>query len=152
MIKFSVTQFGKPLDPSKYIWDESTRTFSTNESNLVLDFLDVDFCTFTTGSNCIFTTGYSCTFTTLDRCTFTTCSDCTFTTGSDCTFTTGSECVVVRRDIFEVHQLVEGETVKLNGWGVPGLVKVVESRDEILGKLLEKLKTLDIDDLKKLLV
>jgi hypothetical protein len=53
--------------------------------------------------------------------------------------------------VFEVHQLVEGETIRLNGWNVPGSMKVVESRDEILQKLVEKIRTLDVDDLKKLL-
>ena len=164
MINFSVTQSGKPLDPSKYTWDESTRTFSTNESNLVLDFSDVDGCTFKTGhyctfktlSGCTFKTGFGCTFKTDSGCTFNTGSGCTFTTLSDCTFKTGSKCVVIRRDVFEVHQLVDGETIKLNDWNVPGFVKVVPvpvpSKDEILGKLVEKLKTLSVDDLKKLLV
>jgi hypothetical protein len=58
--------------------------------------------------------------------------------------------------VFEVHQLVEGETIRLNGWNVPGSVKVaspihVPSKDEILQKLVKKIKTLDVDDLKKLL-
>jgi len=35
---FSVTQNGKPLSKKKYTWDPETKTFSTNEVNLVLDF------------------------------------------------------------------------------------------------------------------
>ena len=35
---FSVTQYGKALDSSKYQWNETTKLFSTNEDDLVLDF------------------------------------------------------------------------------------------------------------------
>jgi hypothetical protein len=89
---FSVTQNGKELDKSKYNWDERTKTFSTNENNLVLDFSDYINCTFKTGSHCTFKTGYGCTFKAGSHCTFKTGSDCTFNTGSGCTFNTGSDC------------------------------------------------------------
>jgi hypothetical protein len=76
-IMFYVTQNGIPLDPSKYTWDEETNTFSTNESNLVLDFSGINSVVFNTGHYCTFKTGHNCTFDTG--------SDCTFNTGSDCT-------------------------------------------------------------------
>ena len=57
---FSVTKNGKPLDTSLYNQDKETRTFSTNESYLVLDFSYYSDCTFKTGSNCTFDTGYCC--------------------------------------------------------------------------------------------
>lgn len=59
---FNVTKNGKPLDPSLYTWDEKTKTFSTKESGLVLDFRSLDNCTFYTGNSCTFDTGYGCTF------------------------------------------------------------------------------------------
>jgi hypothetical protein len=92
MTKFSVTRSGKALDPSLYTWDEKTKTFSSNENGLVLDFTGVNRVTFNTGSDCIFKTGSDCTFDTGYYCTFKTGSDCTFKTGSSCTFKTGSSC------------------------------------------------------------
>ena len=35
-MNYSITQNGKPLDKSKYTIDEKTKTFSSNENNLVL--------------------------------------------------------------------------------------------------------------------
>lgn len=63
-----VLQSGKPLALSKFTWDEKTRTFSTPEDYLVLDFAGIDDCTFETGDDCTFKTG----------------DDCTFETGWDC--------------------------------------------------------------------
>lgn len=59
-IKFSVTKNGKPLDPSLYTWDEKTRTFSSTENGLVLDFAGVLGCTFKTGYDCTFNTESGC--------------------------------------------------------------------------------------------
>jgi hypothetical protein len=109
---FSVTQFGKPLDPKLYKWDAKKKIFETEESHLVLDdfspwddwdgvtfktgdfcvFKTDGFCVFITGNNCTFDTGSDCTFKTGDNCTFDTGSDCTFETGNNCTFDTGSDC------------------------------------------------------------
>jgi hypothetical protein len=100
MTTFSVTRNGKVLDPSLYNWDEKTKTFSTNEEGLVLDFTGVNrvifntgcFCTFNTGPDCTFNTGHSCTFNTGADCTFDTGHSCTFDTGSYCIFKTGADC------------------------------------------------------------
>ena len=92
MKNFSITKNGKPLDKSLYIRDEKTKTLSTNEYWLVLDFSDYSYCTFKTGSYCTFKTGSRCTFDTGSGCTFNTGSRCTFDTGSCCTFDTGSDC------------------------------------------------------------
>jgi hypothetical protein len=93
MTKFSVTKDGKVLDPSLYTWDENTKTFSTKENGLVLDFTGVNRVTFNTRSYCTFNTGDSCTFNTGYSCTFNAGFDCTFKTGSECIFNTGSCCV-----------------------------------------------------------
>jgi len=87
-----VLQAGKPLDLEKFSWNENTNTFSSNEDNLVIDFQNISYCTFKTGSDCTFTTGSDCTFTTRYSCTFKTGSYCTFTTGHFCTFKTGHFC------------------------------------------------------------
>ena len=89
---YSVTQNGKPLEKEKYTWDEETRTFSTREGSLVLDFREYSVCTFKTGDDCTFNTGSGCTFDTGCSCTFDTGSDCIFDTGPGCTFKTGYAC------------------------------------------------------------
>ena len=89
---FSVTKNGTPLDPQLYTWDEKTKTFSTTENGLVLDFRNMGGCTFKTSSGCTFDTGDDCTFKTSSGCTFDTGSGCTFQTGAGCTFDTGSYC------------------------------------------------------------
>ena len=88
-MKFSVTQNGEPLAKFKYQWDEKTKTFSTNEDDLVLDFTDIDGLTLKTGNDCTFKTGDGCTFYTGHGCTFKTGSGCTFYTGNNGTFITG---------------------------------------------------------------
>ena len=56
-MNFSVTKNGQPLDSSLYTWDEETKTFYTDENNLVLDFTGIRFVTFRTGHNCTFKNG-----------------------------------------------------------------------------------------------
>jgi hypothetical protein len=91
---FSITQYGKELDKSKYSWNEETKTLTTKENNLVLDFSDYDKVTFNTGYSCTFKTGHSCAFNTGNYCTFTTGHYCTFNTGSYCAFNTGYSCTL----------------------------------------------------------
>ena len=97
---FSVTKDGKALGDKLYTWDAETKTFSTKENRLVLDFSNESgiifktgsYCKFKTGSNCTFRTGHSCTFNTGSYCMFKTGSHCTFNTGSNCKIDTGSHC------------------------------------------------------------
>jgi uncharacterized cupin superfamily protein len=91
-MNFSITKNGQQLSSKLYNWDASTRTLSTLESGLVLDFSGIDGVTFDTGHNCTFNTGDNCTFDTGWDCTFDTGWDCTFDTGPDCTFKTGPNC------------------------------------------------------------
>ena len=91
-MNYSITKNGKPLDKKLYTIDEKTKTFSSNESGLVLDFSNEYGWVFDTGSSCTFKTGPDCTFKTSFYCTFKTSSDCTFDTGSNCIFKTGSDC------------------------------------------------------------
>ena len=146
-MNYSITKNGKPLDKKLYTIDEKTKTFSSNESGLVLDFSDEygwvfdtsfdctfktgSYCTFKTGFDCTFDTGSGCTFETSFDCTFETSSDCTFDTGSSCIFNTGYKCVVVRRDIYEVIELEEGKKIKLNDYGVKGYKVLVKKAKEV---------------------
>ena len=113
-MKYSITQNGTPLDKKLYTLDEETKTFSSSENNLVLDFGSESGCTFKTGS------------------------DCTFKTGFDCTFKTGSYCVVVRRDVYEVIELKENVKIKLNGYSIKGYTKVEEEPTEMTIKEIEE--------------
>ena len=117
-MNYSITKNGKPLDKKLYTIDEKTKTFSSNESGLVLDFSDE--------YGWVFNTNSDCTFKTDSDCTFDTSYDCTFNTGYDCTFKTGFDCVVVRRDIFEVIKLKEGKKIKLNGYNIKGYKVLVK--------------------------
>ena len=147
-----VLKDGKSLKLDLFSWDENTRTFSSNEHSLVLDFsglVNCTFktssnctfktgsnctfktdsrCTFKTGSNCTFDTGWSCTFKTGSDCTFKTSSDCTFKTGSYCTFKTGSHCAVIRRDVFEVVQLKENQRIQLCPYDIKGYLIEVNNK------------------------
>ena len=155
MNNYSISQYGKPLDKSKYTIDEDTKTFSSDENDLVLDFHNLDNCTFKTGScctfkagscctfkagsYCTFKTGYSCTFKTGHNCTFKTWSNCTFKTGNDCTFKTGNDCVVVRRDIYEVIELTENKKIKLNGYGIKGFTDMEDKEELTLKQVCKEL-------------
>ena len=126
-IQKRVLQNGEQLSLDKFLWDEKSRTFSSVEDNLVLDFSDLNNCTFKTGSNCTFKTGSDCTFDTG--------SNCTFTTGSNCTFKTGSECVVVRRDIFDIILLKENIQTKLCPYKIKGYLEEHDSKWYLNGNI-----------------
>jgi hypothetical protein len=163
MIKFSVTKNGKALDPSLYNWDENTKTFSSKEEGLVLNFADVEgvtfntssYCTFYTSSSCTFNTGNSCAFDTGSYCTFNTGSYCTFDTGSYCAFDTGSSCAfktnfnctfevgencsLIRYDVKGVTAIPVNKKIKLNDHGIAGYT-IIEEKKEIFtcnGKVVE---------------
>lgn len=124
-----VLQNGKPLDFDKFSWDENTNTFSTTESNLVIDFFGILHCTFKTGSHCTFKTGSCCTFKTGSHCILSTGAYCTFDTLSSCTFKTGAYCVFVRRDVFEFFEIPVGITIKLNGYQAKGYSVIEELKE-----------------------
>ena len=149
-----VLQNGKPLKLDKFSWDEKTNTFSSDEDDLVIDFNDIDYCTFKTGSYCIFDTGSDCTFKTGSYCTFDTGSYCTFDTGSDCTFKTGSnctfdtgsncifdtgsDCVVIRRDIYGIIELEKNKKIKLHESNVKGFDIINETDNNKKQELIDK--------------
>ena len=84
-----VLQNGKPLELDKFNWCEKTKTFSSIEENLVIDFNGIGNSTFKTGSCCNFYTGDNSTFKTGSCCNFYTGHGCTFDTGPCCNFYTG---------------------------------------------------------------
>jgi len=123
LMNLSVTQFGQVLDPSKYTWDESTNTFSTNESNLVLDFLGIEGVTFKTGTDCTFNTSFGCTFNTSFGCNFNTGYNCTFKTGYGCnigvyqnikSIKCESDCIVIIRGLDKNYKKMNKKESLLN--------------------------------------
>ena len=80
------------LDLDLFEWNEETRTFESYISGLVLDFSDIDNCSFDAYSDCKFKTGDNCKFDTISNCSFITGDNCTFDTYSDCKFKTGDNC------------------------------------------------------------
>lgn len=137
---FSITKNGKKLKRWHYSWNKKTRTLSTKEEGLFLDFSDMgmenvkfitgSFCTFKTRSDCTFRTSHSCTFDTGSQCVFYTANNCTFDTGSHCTFETGSGCMfrashsckfdvgeastLIRRNVMDAIILPSDITIKTN--------------------------------------
>ena len=111
-IQKRVLKNGKPLQLTDFTWDGETNTFSSHINGLVMDFKDIDNCTFDTRSNCIFGTGPNCTFNTW--------YNCTFNTGPDCTFDTESNCVIIRRDVFQIIQPTEGDKIEIFPYGKKG--------------------------------
>ena len=91
-IQKRVLKAGNPLDLNLFKWNEETRTFSSKENGLVLDFSDLNNCHFNTGSGCYFNTRQGCTFFAGSDCIFVTGSSCYFNTGFNCTFITGVGC------------------------------------------------------------
>lgn len=105
-IQFRVTKFGKKLSNDLYTWNENTKSFSTNETHLVLEFYGINGVTFKTGYACSFATGHDCSFDTSHSCVFETGSRCMFNVTDACKFDTGSDCVFKAEGacIFEVEE------------------------------------------------
>ena len=88
---FTVSQNGQPLPKSKYNWDEKTKTFSTEENNVVVDFGDVEGVMVKTGNSSTVKTGHSSTVKTGYSSTVTTGDSSTVTTGPCSTVKTDGE-------------------------------------------------------------
>jgi hypothetical protein len=95
---FTVSQNGQPLPKSKYNWDEKTKTFITEENNVVVDFGGDDRVMVTTGHSSTVTTGSYSTVTTGDYSTVKTGHYSTVTTGDYSTVKTGSSSTVKTGD------------------------------------------------------
>jgi hypothetical protein len=151
--QFTVSQLGKPC--TNYKWDEETKTFSSPESYLVIDFGNINGitfntgsgCTFNTGDDCTFNTGSGCTFDTGDDCTFNTGSGCTFDTGGDCTFTTGDNCVGIRFDVKGIIEIPAHTTIKYNGYKLAGYTKVEPVKQKVTLELTDE----QLEQIKKII-
>ena len=122
-IQNRILKNGKQLDLDLFSWDKNTRTFSSKENNLILDFSDID--------NLVFNTG----------------SDCTFKTGSDCTFKTGSDCVIIRRDKYQIIESKENEIIKLNPYGIKGYISSKDGNKYYLNSNFEGPEYIIVDNI-----
>ncbi len=86
---------GKSLNPELYCLDIPNRTFSSNESFLVLNFENINYFNFQIASNCIIITGYHCTFNAGNHCKFITRDYCEFIASYNCTFNIGIDCTFI---------------------------------------------------------
>ena len=123
-----VLQNGRPLALSQFTWCKKTKTFSSDEDFLVIDFTGVDGvcvnagngCTITTEDGCTIKAGSDCTITTGGYCTITTEDDCTITAEWDCAITAGRDSVIINRNLFEVIQPKAGQVIQICPVGVAG--------------------------------
>lgn len=118
----------EPLDLEDFDWDEHTKTFSTQSSNLLLDFSTDDESSDGTGQCFTFYTGDSCKFYVWSDCTFITGNYCTFLTGNSCKFLTGQKCVIIRQDIYDIIEIPKNEPIKLNWYRQRGY-KIIKKED-----------------------
>jgi len=95
----TVTQYGEPLDPSKYTLEGNI--FRCIEDSIIINcnttdmtFYIGDDCSVTSVGGCNFISSSSCVFITWGDCTFDTWSDCVFKVLSDCTLKTSHRCVI----------------------------------------------------------
>ena len=126
-----VLLWGKPLLLKLFDWDEKTKTFISNMDRLVIDFRQVDDCTFhlaknctlICGSNCNIESGNMCVFDVGEKCKFKTKGFCIFVIWLNCTFEKiGEGCIAVRRGrINDTFKLEEGEDIILDENSLDGI-------------------------------
>ena len=97
-----VSNNGEIVSSGKYDWNTNTKTFSSNEDGLVLDFGSLEnvtikvrnSCTINSDSYCTINSGYSCTINSGYSCTINSGFICTINSGSVCTIKCGDYCTI----------------------------------------------------------
>jgi len=99
-----VLQNGKPLDLDKFSWNEKTKTFSSSEDYLVLDFREINNCIIEVGSCCTVDNyiGIGCTISAGHNSVIQTGTACNIKTGSfsniqvrfGCKVSSGNNCTI----------------------------------------------------------
>jgi len=99
-----VLQNGKPLDLDKFSWNEETKTFSSSEDYLVLDFKEINDCIIKVGSCCTVDNyiGFCCTITAGNYSFIKAGNSCNIETDafsniqarSNCKVTSGNNCII----------------------------------------------------------
>ena len=93
-MQITVSKNGQIVDSGKYDWNTNTKTFSTNEDGLVLDFGELENVTIKCGYSCTINSGSHCTINSGSHCTINSGYDCTINSGSYCTINCGNSCTI----------------------------------------------------------
>ena len=101
-MKIVILKNGQIVDSRKYDWNSETKTFSSEENGLVLDFGSLEnvtikvrnSCTINSGDSCTINSGFGCTINSGFGCTIKCGSYCTINSGSSCTINSGSSCTI----------------------------------------------------------
>ena len=121
-IQQRVLRNGRPIELDLFSWDEKTLTFATGKDGLVMDFSGLPGLTINCGSNNTITCWYNNTIRCWSHNTINCVYNNTINCESDNTITCGRRCVVVRRDIYEVHQ-INNTTITLAPYQIPGYIE-----------------------------
>lgn len=150
-IKYRIIKDWKHLDRSLYTFDEKTRTFSSKENWIIVDFtwrywitFDVDdYCVIRCGDNCIVRCGSSCFIDVGSFCSVSANNHCTFLAGNNCTFSTGRYWIIRRKDVYEIIEAPINTEIKLNAHLIKWFT-IVEKKEKIKIKT-EDWQTISID-------
>lgn len=120
-IQQRVLQNGKPLALNKFTWNEATKTFSSNENGLVIDFSDIDSATI----DCRHSATIKCWDDATINCGYSATIDCwddaTINCGDHATIKCrGDQSAIINRNIFEVIQPKNGDTIQICPRDIPG--------------------------------
>ena len=152
-MKIVILKNGQIVSPEKYDWNFETKTFSSEEDGLVLDFGSLEnvtikcgnFCTIKCGWNCTINSGYSCTI----KCGF----GCTIKCGYSCTIRTywnteivaGKNCILnyIYDEICECYKLPEQKKCKILESGKLELIQEKTETELQIEKLRSELNLLE---------
>ncbi len=148
-----VLKNGQIVDSGKYDWNENTKTFSSEEDGLVLDFGSMEnvtikvrnfctikcgnFCTIKCGSYCTIKCGYSCTINSGD--------DCTIRTYWNTEIVAGKNCILnyIYDEICECYKLEEKKKYKILESGKLELIQEKTETELQIEKLRSELNLLE---------
>ena len=107
-IQQRVLKNGKPLSLNKFCWDGNSKTFSSNEDGLVVDFANMNSATIKCRGSATINCGDYATI------------DCGYSATIKCG---GSKCVIIRRDNFEVIKPLSGDVIQTCPYQIQGYIK-----------------------------
>ena len=93
-MKIVILKNGQIVDSRKYDWNSETKTFSSNEDELVLDFGSLENVTIKVRNSCTINCGYYCTINCGYYCTINCGYYCTIKCGYYCTINSGNYCTI----------------------------------------------------------
>jgi len=95
---FTVIQYGVVLDESRYNWNSKNRIFKSDESDIIISYLENISTSFNIANNCLINVFKNSEISTLNDCIINTGSDCCITAKDNCLIVTGERCVIKAGD------------------------------------------------------